>query len=60
MGYSSKRDRYEMDGRNLEAIREERDFGVIVQEDLRWSRQCMKAMSTANLVLRMIKDHFVI
>jgi hypothetical protein len=33
MGYSNKRNRYEMDGRNLEAVREARDLGAIVQED---------------------------
>jgi hypothetical protein len=49
---------YEMNGRNLEAVTEERDSGVIVREDLKWSRQYVKAVNTANWVLGMIKRSF--
>jgi hypothetical protein len=44
-----------MDGRNLEVVRTERDLGVSVQENLKWSRQCLQAVSTVNRVLGMKK-----
>jgi hypothetical protein len=44
--------------RNLEAAREGHDLGLIVQEDLKWSRQCLKAGSTANWALGIIKRSF--
>ena len=44
-----------MNGKLLEEVTEERDFGVIMQNDLKCSSQCMKAVATANRVLGMIK-----
>ncbi|MGE5822000.1 MAG: RNA-directed DNA polymerase [Nitrososphaerota archaeon] len=47
--------KYEMNGKYLEEVTEERDLGVIVQNDLKCSKQCLKAVNTANKVLGMIK-----
>jgi len=47
--------KYEMNGKYLEEVIEERDFGVIIQSDLKCSKQCLKAVSRANRVLGMIK-----
>jgi len=44
-----------MNGKLLDEVTEERDLGVIVQSDLKCSIQCIKAVSTANMVLGMIK-----
>jgi hypothetical protein len=40
-----------MDGKNLEVVGEEKDLGVIMQNDLKWNSQCIKAVKTANRVL---------
>jgi len=45
-------------GKHLEEVFEERDLGVIMQSDLKYSKQCLKAVSTANKVLGMIKRTF--
>jgi len=47
-----------MNGKYLEEIINERDSGVIIQSDLKCSKQCLKAVSTANKVLGMIKRTF--
>jgi ribonuclease P/MRP protein subunit RPP40 len=56
-GYNNSKSTYEMNGKDLE-ISEERDLGVIVQQDLKWSKQCSKSVSTANRILGMIKRLF--
>jgi len=49
-----------MNGKYLEVI-EERDLhGVIMQSDLKCSKQCLKAVSNANKVVGMIKRSFSI
>jgi ribonuclease P/MRP protein subunit RPP40 len=58
MGHNNRRNIYEMEGRKLEEVKEERDLGIIVQEDLKWGKQCLKAVKTANKVLGMIKRTF--
>jgi len=37
-----------MNGKYLEKVIEERDLGVIMQSDLKCSKQCLKAVSMAN------------
>jgi ribonuclease P/MRP protein subunit RPP40 len=49
---------HEMNRKDLEEISEERDLEVIVQQDLKWSKQCSKSVSTANRILGMIKRSF--
>jgi ribonuclease P/MRP protein subunit RPP40 len=55
---NNSKSEYEMIGKDLEEISEERDFGVIVQQDLKWNKQCSKSVSTANRILGMIKRSF--
>jgi hypothetical protein len=57
-GYNNSKRTYEMNGKDLEEISEERDLGVIVQQDLKWNKQCLKSVSTANRILGMIKRSF--
>jgi len=52
--------KYEMNGKYLEEVIEERDLGVIIQSDLKCSKQSLKAVSMANKVLGMIKRSFSI
>jgi hypothetical protein len=55
-GYNNSKSIYEVNGKDLEEISEERDLGVIVQQDLKWSKQCSKSvrqLSIANRILGM-------
>ena len=58
IGYNNGKAKYEMNGKYLEGVIEERDLGVIMQSDLKCSSQCIKAVNTANRVLGMIKRTF--
>jgi hypothetical protein len=58
IGLNNSKANYEMNGKYLEEVTEERDLGVIFQNDLKCSRQCLKAVNTANKVLGMIKRSF--
>ena len=44
-----------MDDRHLEKIYKEHDLGVIMQQDLEWNKQYIKAVKSANQVLGMIE-----
>jgi hypothetical protein len=47
-----------MNGKDLEAASDERDLGVIVQQDLKRNKQCLKSVSTANRILGMTNRTF--
>ena len=47
-----------MDGKYLEEVDEGRDLSVVIQNDLKCSKQCLKAISTAYRVLGMIIKSF--
>ena len=50
--------KYELGGRELESISEEKDLGVLITKDLKISAQCSRAAKTANRVLGMIRRTF--
>jgi hypothetical protein len=50
---------YSMGGVVLDVVKEEKDLGVIIQDDLKVSKQCTKAVTTANKILGMISRAFV-
>jgi RNase P/RNase MRP subunit p30 len=58
IGYNNKRENYEMDGKSLDEIDEEKDLSVIMQSDPKLNRRCTKAVKTANRVLGMIRRSF--
>ena len=58
-GYNDNMANYKLNDENLEVAKEERDLGVIMQNDLKCRLQCIKAVSTANKVLGMIRRSFV-
>jgi len=60
LGLNNVKAKYEINGKYLEEVIEERDLGVIIQSELKCSKQCLKAVSTANKVLGMIKKTFSI
>ena len=58
IGHNNSKAQYEMNGHYLDEVIEERDLGVIIQNDLKCSSQCIKAVNTANRILGMIKRTF--
>ena len=58
MGNNNINAKHEMIGKLLEEVTEERDLGVIMQNDLKCRSQCIKAVKTANIGLGMIKRTF--
>jgi len=39
-------------------VSEEKDFGVIVSDDLKWEQQCSQTVAKANKVFGLIKRNF--
>src|SRR5664279_68235 len=58
IGYNNKHAEYKMDDISLEEVSDERDLGVIIQNDMKCNKQCVKAVKTANRILGMIKRTF--
>ena len=50
--------KYELGGRELESILEEKDLGVLITKDLKVNAQCSRAAKTATRVLGMIRRTF--
>ena len=53
-GRKNMKAEYSMGGERLDVVDEEKDLGIIIQDDLKVSKQCVKAVKTANRVLGMI------
>ena len=49
---------YTMDGHELESISEERDIGVVIQKNLKPTRQCIQASNKAKAVLGQLTRSF--
>jgi len=60
IGNNNGKAKYEMDGKILEEVIEERDLGVNMQNDMKCNSHCIKAVKTANRVLGMIKRTFTV
>jgi len=50
---------YTLDGKVLDVVREEKDLGVVLSNDLKASRQCIQAHSKANSMLGVINCSIV-
>jgi len=55
LGRDNSRAKYCLLGKELSKVADERDLGVIVQDDLKVSKQCTKAVSTAYRILGLIR-----
>jgi hypothetical protein len=55
MGSRNQRGKYEMGGKELKSVEQERDLGVIIHQNGKSSAQCSVAAMKANQVLGMIK-----
>ena len=60
IGKNNSRHRYVMDIQELEQVREEKDLGVLVDDELKFHRQTAAAVKKANAVLGMLKKSFVL
>ena len=58
IGRGNLNELYNMEGRPLEAVHEERDLGIMITKDLKCSKQCLDAAKAANKILGMIKRTF--
>ena len=57
-GANNAKENYSINNTILEVVEEEKDLGVIVQNNLKVSEQCSKVVKTANRVLAMIRRTF--
>jgi len=48
LGLNNVKAKHAMNGKYLDEVIEEKDLGVIMQSDLKCSKQCLKAFNTAN------------
>ena len=48
-----------MDCKQIVEIRGEKDLGITIQNDLKWSKQCVKVSSSGNKTLGMIRRTFI-
>ena len=55
LGYSNRRHQYTLNGQLLEATREEKDLGVIIDDQLKFRNHAAAAVKRANRVLGCIK-----
>ena len=46
---------YDINGSNVKVVKEEKDLGVIVNQDLRFANQCAVAVKAANRTLGLMK-----
>jgi ribonuclease P/MRP protein subunit RPP40 len=58
LGHGNKMVPYTMNGVGLQAVQEEVDLGIVIQEDLKWAKQCAKVVGKANRTLGLIKRCF--
>ena len=59
IGHSNPKENYNLGGIQIDTLHEERDLGVIIDESLKCTKQCAKAVNAANATLGMIKRSFV-
>ena len=58
-GFNNTLASYQLNDISLVVDKEERDLGVIIQNDLKCTQQCIKVVNTANRVLGMIRRSFM-
>jgi len=53
-GYNNTCPEYFLNGTKLDSVREGKDLGVNISDDLKWEKQCSEPVDKANKVLRLI------
>ena len=60
LGRNNRHYTYEMNGQQLKHVNEERDLGVLIDDDLKFHKQTAVAIKKGKSVLGLIKKSFVI
>ena len=58
IGHKNKNEKYELLGREIESVQQEKDLGVVITNDLKSSNQCIEAVKKAQKLLGYIKRQF--
>ena len=60
IGRNNRKHIYEMDGKKLEQVKDEKDLGVLIDNELKFHKQTATAIKRANSVLGIIKKSFTL
>ena len=52
-------EKYEMYGKEIVNVREDTNLEIVIQDDLKWSKQCLKVSNSGNKLLGMIRRSIV-
>ena len=55
IGHKNKNEKYELLGKEIESVQQEKDLGVVITNDLKSSNQCIEAVKKAQKLLGYIK-----
>ena len=58
IGYNNQNAEYLLSGKEVQSVDQEKDLGVIISNDLKFSKQCIKAEKTAQKMVGYIKRQF--
>ena len=58
IGHKNKNEKYELLGKEIESVQQEKDLGVVITNDLKSSNQCIEAVKEAQKLLGYIKRQF--
>ena len=58
IGHKNKNEKYELLGKEIESVQQEKDIGVVITNDLKSSNQCIEAVKKAQKLLGYIKHQF--
>ena len=56
--HKNKNEKYELLGKEIESVQQEKDLGVVITNDLKSSNQCIEAVKKAQKILGYIKRQF--
>ena len=60
IGRKNKRYWYEMDGTKLKQVTEEKDLGILIDDELKFHKQSASATKKANAILGLLKKSFTL
>ena len=58
IGHKNKNEKYELLGKEIESVQQEKDLGVVITNDLKSSNPCIEAVKKAQKLLGYIKRQF--
>ena len=58
IGHKNCNTNYELLGHEIESVDQEKDLGVVISKDLKWTKQCIEAERKAQKLIGYIKRQF--